>query len=44
MGKWSQCEDYSYGNYLSREAVHNWVEKGGKYFADDEGVQTDVQK
>jgi hypothetical protein len=25
---------------LSRKAVYNWVEKRGKYFADDEEVET----
>jgi hypothetical protein len=29
---------------LSSKAVHNWVEKRGKYFADDEEVETDVRK
>jgi hypothetical protein len=26
------------------KAVHNWVEKRGKRFADDEGVETEVRK
>jgi hypothetical protein len=29
---------------LSRKAVHNWVKKRKKYFADDEEVETEVQK
>jgi transposase-like protein len=29
---------------LSRKAVHNWVEKRGKRFADDEEFETEVQK
>jgi hypothetical protein len=29
---------------LSRKAVHKWVEKGGKGFADDEVVETEVRK
>jgi hypothetical protein len=29
---------------LSGEAVHNWVEKRGKYFADDEEIETEVRK
>jgi hypothetical protein len=32
------------GKRLSRKAVHNWVEKDGKRFADDEEVGTEVQK
>jgi hypothetical protein len=32
------------GKCLSRKAVHDWVEKRGKYFADDEEVETDVRK
>jgi hypothetical protein len=32
------------GKCLSREAVHNGVEKRGKRFADDEEVETEVQK
>jgi hypothetical protein len=28
---------------LSHQAVHNWVEKRGKYFSDDEVVETEVQ-
>jgi hypothetical protein len=29
---------------LSRKAVHSWVEKRGKRFADDEEVETEVWK
>jgi hypothetical protein len=29
---------------LSRKAVHNWVERRGKPFADDEEVETEVRK
>jgi hypothetical protein len=29
---------------LSRKAVHNWVDKSGKRFADDEEVETEVRK
>jgi hypothetical protein len=29
---------------LSRKAVHNWVEKRGKRYADDEEVQTEERK
>jgi hypothetical protein len=29
---------------LSCKAVHNWVEKRGKYFADDEEVETEQRK
>jgi hypothetical protein len=32
------------GKCLSRKAVHNWVAKRGKRFADGEEVQSDVQK
>jgi hypothetical protein len=32
------------GKCLSRKAVHNWVEKRGKIFADDEEVETEVRK
>jgi hypothetical protein len=32
------------GKCLSRKAVHNWVEKRGKRLADDEEVETEVQK
>jgi hypothetical protein len=32
------------GKCLSRKAVHNWVEKRGKHFADDKDVETEVQK
>jgi hypothetical protein len=30
------------GKRLSRKAVHSWVEKRGKRFADDEEVETEV--
>jgi hypothetical protein len=29
---------------LSRKAIHNWVQKRGKDFADDEEVETEVLK
>jgi hypothetical protein len=32
------------GKCLSRKAVHNWVDKRCKLFADDEEVETKVQK
>jgi hypothetical protein len=32
------------GKCLSCKAVHNWVEKRGKLFADDEEVETEVRK
>jgi hypothetical protein len=32
------------GKCLSRRAVHNWVEKRGKRFANDEEVETEVRK
>jgi hypothetical protein len=32
------------GKCLSRKAVHNWVKKRGKYFADDEEVETEPRK
>jgi hypothetical protein len=32
------------GKCLSRKTVHNWVEKCGKYFADDEELETEVWK
>jgi hypothetical protein len=32
------------GKYMSRKAVHNWVEKHGKRFADDEEVEAEVRK
>jgi hypothetical protein len=32
------------GKCLSRKAFHNWVEKHGKYFTDDEEVETEVRK
>jgi hypothetical protein len=31
------------GMCLSRVALHNWVEKHGKRFADDEEVETEVR-
>jgi hypothetical protein len=31
------------GKRLSRKAVHNWVEKRGRCFADDEEVETGVE-
>jgi hypothetical protein len=31
------------GKCLSRNAVHNWVEKRGKCFTDDEEVEMEVQ-
>jgi hypothetical protein len=30
------------GKCLSRKAVHNWVEKHGKRFADDEEVESEI--
>jgi hypothetical protein len=30
------------GKCLSREAVHNWVEKRGKRFTDEEKFKTEV--
>jgi hypothetical protein len=30
------------GKYLSHKAVHNWVEKRGNHFADDEEVKMEV--
>jgi hypothetical protein len=51
VGKTAQCKDINkeifpvYGvKCLSRKAVHNWVEIHGKYFADDEEVETDAGK
>jgi hypothetical protein len=35
--------DYG-GKCLSRKVLHNWVEKRGKNFADDEEVETEVQQ
>jgi hypothetical protein len=35
--------DYS-GKCLSCKAVHSWVDKRGKYFTDDEEVETVVRK
>jgi hypothetical protein len=32
------------GKCLSRKAFHNWVEKHGKRFADDEEVEMEVRK
>jgi hypothetical protein len=32
------------GKCLPRKAIHKWVEKRGKSFADDEKVETEVQK
>jgi hypothetical protein len=32
------------GKCLSHKAAHNWVEKRGKHFADDEEVETEVRK
>jgi hypothetical protein len=32
------------GKCLSRKAVHNWCEKRGKRFADDEEVEMEVRK
>jgi hypothetical protein len=32
------------GKWLSRKAVHSWVKKRGKRFADDEEVETEVRK
>jgi hypothetical protein len=32
------------GKCLSCKAVHSWVEKRGKRFADDEKVETEVRK
>jgi hypothetical protein len=32
------------GKCLPRKPVHNWVEKRGKRFADDEVVETEVRK
>jgi hypothetical protein len=34
----------SSGKCLSRKVVHNWVEKCGKCFTDDEEVETEVRK
>jgi hypothetical protein len=31
------------GKCLSRKAVHRWVEKRGRLFADDENVETEVR-
>jgi hypothetical protein len=33
-----------YVKCLSRKTVHNWVEKRGRRFADDEEVESEVQK
>jgi hypothetical protein len=32
------------GKCLSRKAVHNWVEKRAKFFADDEEVDMEMRK
>jgi hypothetical protein len=32
------------GSYLSRKAVHNWVEKHGNHFAYDEEVEKEMRK
>jgi hypothetical protein len=32
------------GKCLLRKAVHSWVEKRGKHFADNEKVETEVRK
>jgi hypothetical protein len=32
------------GKCLPRKAVHNWVEKRARRFADDEEVETEVRK
>jgi hypothetical protein len=32
------------GKCFSRNAVHSWVEKRGKYFAVDEEVETEARK
>jgi hypothetical protein len=32
------------GKCFSRKAVHNWVEKRGKHFADDEEFETEARK
>jgi hypothetical protein len=32
------------GKCLSRKTVHNWVEKRGKCFADDEEIEMEVRK
>jgi hypothetical protein len=32
------------GKCLSRKAFHNWAEKRGKRFADDEEIETEVRK
>jgi hypothetical protein len=32
------------GKFLSRKAVHNWVKKLGKCFADDEEVEMEARK
>jgi hypothetical protein len=35
---------YCGGKCFSRKAVHSWVEKRGKSFADDEEVETEERK
>jgi hypothetical protein len=37
------CPVYG-GKCLSRKEVHNWVQKRGKRFADDEEVETEVRE
>jgi hypothetical protein len=32
------------GKCLSRKAVHSWIEKHGRHFADDEEIETEVRK
>jgi hypothetical protein len=32
------------GKYLSRKAIHNWIEKRGKRSAHDEEVETEFRK
>jgi hypothetical protein len=32
------------GKYMSRKAVHNWVQKRGIRFPDDEEVETEARK
>jgi hypothetical protein len=32
------------GKCLSRKAVHKWVEKRGKHYADDEEIETELRK
>jgi hypothetical protein len=35
---------FTVGSVLSRKAVHNWIQKSGKLFADDEEVEREVRK